>query len=399
MTQSVKSLLCIVLSAATIILCCSCGTEESSQATTAETEKTTAAPETTMSATDDTAASQPATYNYVLIKQKSDEITNDFDKIVSVKKYKGATYLKIGNDFEYINVSGAANNEKHINNSINTCYYTGSVTKQLTSAAVMLLYEQGKLSLDDNISKYYPSYEYADKITVKNLLTMTSGIKNYILRESHIDNFVYVQPEVDKKISKDNSESENKKVIMDWILNQDLLFEPDSEYRYSDSNYYILGDIIEQASGVSYEKFISDDILKPLSMTSSGFENTEKLAVSYQGRDDNESMLYPGVGYSSSGFISNISDLLKWVDGLAGGDVVSTESLDEMFTAYKENFGYGFFVYGNRLSSTGKAENYNSMLSFTKDKSEIFVSLSNYAYSEPVVIYRSFKNSISKFYG
>ncbi len=398
MTRSVKSLLCIVLSAATIVLCCSCGNEESPQATTAETAKTTVAPETTSVSTDDTAAAQPATYNYVMIKQKSDEITNDFDKIISGKKYKGATYLKIGNDFEYINVSGTANSEKHINNSINTCYYTGSVTKQLTSAAVMLLYEQGKLSLDENISKYYPSYEYADKITVKNLLTMTSGIKNYMLRESHIDNFVYVQPEVNMKISKDNSASENKKVIMDWILSQDLLFEPDSEYRYSDSNYYILGDIIEQASGVSYEKFVFDNLLKPLSMTSSGFDKTEKLAVSYQGRNDNESTLYPGVGYSSSGFISNISDLLKWVDGLAGGDVVSTESLDEMFTAYKENFGYGFFVYGNRLSSTGKTENYNSMLSFTKDKSEIFVSLSNYAYSEPIVIYRNFKNSISKFY-
>lgn len=166
---------------------------------------------------------------------------------------------------------------------------------------------------------------------------------------------------------------------------------------YSDSNYYLLGEIIEKASGKSYEKYLEDNIFKPLGMNSSSFEPGEKTAVSYQGTDSNNSLLYSGVGYSSMGLISNVSDLLKWVDGLLDGDVLSEESLEQMFTPYKENYAMGFYVYGNKLSHTGRTEDYNSMLSFTKDKSEIFVSLSNCAYSDSVYIYRLFKNSLKKY--
>lgn len=132
-------------------------------------------------------------------------------------------------------------------------------------------------------------------------------------------------------------------------------------------------------------------------MNYSSFEPNEKTAVSYQGTDSNNSLLYSGVGYSSMGFISNISDLLKWVDGLLGGAVISEESLEQMFTPYKENYAMGFYVYGDKLSQTGRTEDYNSMLSFTKDKSEIFISLSNYAYSDSAYIYRLFKNFLKKY--
>ena len=166
---------------------------------------------------------------------------------------------------------------------------------------------------------------------------------------------------------------------------------------YSDSNYYLLGEIIEKASGESYEKYLEENIFKPLGMNSSSFEASDKTAVSYQGTNSNDSLLYSGVGYSSMGLISNISDLLKWVDGLLDGAVLSEDSLEQMFTPYKENYAMGFYVYGNKLSQTGRTEDYNSMLSFTKDKSEIFVSLSNYAYSDSAYIYRLFKNSLKKY--
>ncbi len=398
MVKSFKKLLCIFLSTATVVMCSACSATENSQTTTSGSQVSEV--QTTQSAsTDDEPATEPATYNYVMIKQKTEQITSRLDQIISEKKYKGTTYLKVGNDFEYINSSGYADKATHTDNSIDTCYYTGSITKQFTSAAIMQLYEQEKLSLDDTIENYFPEYEYAETITIKNLLTMTSGIKNYMNRDNETDSFIYVQSEINKKIKKDNSASENKKVILDWIFSQELMFEPDSQFRYSDSNYYLLGEIIGKVSGVSYEEYVTENILKPLGMTSSGFEATELLAKSYEGKGKNDSILYNGVAYSSLGLVSNVSDLLKWVDGLLDGMVVSYPSLVEMFTAYKENYGYGFNVNGYKLSQTGSTEYYNSMLAFTRDKSEIYISLTNYAYSDPVYIYSLFKKTLARYYG
>lgn len=398
MIKSFKFLLCIVLSVLILFTGCSINESQSSQS---QTETATSANlnaiSTTSVATDDTAKNTHE-YNYVSIKQNTDEITAQFDKLIIDENYFGTTYMRVGNDFEYLKSSGYANKSEHISNSINTCYYTGSITKQITAAAVMLLCEQGKLSVDDTIEKYFPSYEYADEITIKNLLTMTSGIKNYVNRYNETENFIYVQSDLEDEISEDNSAVENKKIILDWILKQELVFEPDSKYSFSDSNYYLLGEIIEKAGGKSYESFVTDNITKPLGLTCSGFKGSENLSVSYEGNSQSKSALYPGVGYSSTGFISNISDVLKWVDGLLDGQILSMESVDEMFTPYKENFAYGVFVNDNRISITGKTESYNAMLVYKRDKSEIYVSLSNHAFSDPVYIYSLFKNYLSRFY-
>ena len=337
MVKVCKTMLCSLFSAFFALSSVSCSVSEQSEVET--TAASTSGNQTTASteskATDDIIPTNHESYNYLLIKQDSDEITAKLDKIISNKKYKGTTYLKIGNDFEYINANGDANTDRHMSNSIDTCYYTGSVTKQFTAAAVLKLCEDKKLSLNDTLDKFFASYKNGEKITVRNLLTMTSGIKNYVKRDNETDSVIILNPEIEAEISKDNSYKENKNAILDWIFKQDLSFEPDSEFMYSDSNYYLLGEIIEKASGKSYEKYLEDNIFKPLGMNSSSFESGEKTAVSYQGTDSNDSLLYSGVGYSSMGLISNISDLLKWVDGLLDGAVLSEDSLELMFTPYK----------------------------------------------------------------
>ena len=398
MKKSFNLILCFILTSLTVLSGCSSEKTESSEVATTIQEATTA--ETTMASisTNDTVEEKIREYNYILLKQKSDDVISEFNNIITSKNYNGATYMKIGNDFEYLKTSGYSNADKHVNNSINTCYYTGSVTKQFTASAIMLLKEQGKLSVDDTLQKYFPSYKYADKITIKNLLTMTSGIKNYVLRSNEVDELFYLQPELSEKIVKENSENKNKEIIINWILNQELNFEPDTEYRYSDSNYYLLGKVIEQVSGKTYEKFITEDILKPLGLSCSGFTGSDKLSKNYEGTDKCKYMTYLGVGYSSTGFISNVSDLLKWIDGILSYQLLSEESVNEMFTPYKENFAYGVFVADNRISVYGKTERYSSMLFYTRDKSEIFVSLTNYCYSDPVFIYSLFNKSLSKFY-
>jgi CubicO group peptidase (beta-lactamase class C family) len=370
-------------------------TEPTTAVTTSATQATTVKP---LAATEDT-PTQPATYNYVKIKEKSDRLISTFDSFIDSYSYKGTIYYKIGNDFEYIGKNGMSNVEQHKANSINTAYYVGSVTKQFTAAAIMILAEQEKLSVDDTLDKYYSSYTYGKDITIKNLLTMTSGIKSYMCLDGEIDNGVYSYDELGYKVTSDNSAEKNKIAIMDWILSQKLLFDPDTRFCFSDSNYYILGDIIEKVSGESYEDFIKENIFKPLGMNYSSFASSDSLATGYDGTKNCDWIYYDGVSYSSTGIISTVSDLLKWVYALDEYEIISEESLEEMFTPYMENYGYGLFIYGSKAAQMGNSDKFSSMLVYTRDEEEVYISLSNYKYSDPVFMYSLFTNAVSPFYG
>lgn len=395
MNKICKTILCSLFSVTAVFSSASCSFEQPSKTETVTSAQSTTTAES--SATADNANKKAKTYNYVKVKQDSDVIQAKFDNIVSDNDYKGTTYCKIGNDFEYINSSGDANADKHIDNSIDTCYYTGSITKQFTAAAVLKLCEEKKLKLSDTIDKFFPSYSEGKKITIKNLLTMTSGIKNYLTRNNEADSKIVLMPKISEKLQEKNSENKNKDIITKWILSQDLLSEPDTCFIYSDSNYYLLGEIIEKTSGKSYESYLKDSIFVPFEMDSTGFDTVEKTAVSYPETDSDDLLLYSGVLYSSMGLVSNISDLLKWIDGLFDGTVINEDSLNQMFTPYKQDYAMGLFVNGNKVSHSGRTENYNSMISFSKDKSEIFISLSNYAYSDSEYLYRLFENSLKKY--
>ncbi len=401
MIKSTKILLCIILCALIVLSACGCdGNNSQNSATASATQQTTniltTAPSTS---TDANAANQPATYNYVRLKEKTDAIIADFNKYISDYRFKGTVYYKLGNDFEYISKSGMADYDAHKENSIDTAYYVGSITKQFTAAAVMLLTEQNKLSLDDTLDKFYPKATQYKSVTIKNLLSMTSGIKSYMCSDGYIDADVYSKDELEFNISKDNSAKENKSEILKWILSQDLLFEPDSSFSFSDSNYYLLGDIIEKVSGKFYESFLSENIFKPVAMDSTSFSPSKKLAVGYQYGGEYDWIHYKGVGYSSSGMITTVSDILKWVYALDENKVISKESLDQMFTPYKNGYGFGMFVNNDKASQLGKSCQFGALLVYTRNEEEVYVAFTNYSRSDTVQLYSLFRKSINPFYG
>lgn len=397
MFKPIKTLLCFTLCFSLVIIS-GCISDESSNQFQNTISAFTQAPITTEAVTVNNATADSAngstSYNYVRIKEKTSAIMSDFDSYINRHSYNGAVYYKIGNDFEYIGSNGMAIEEEHTSNSINTLYYAGSITKQFTAAAVLLLAEDDKLSIDDTLDKYYPSYSCGNKITVYNLLTMTSGIKSYMSGDGSIDSNIPSEDLLGFNISKDNTAKENKANIIKWIFNENLIFEPDTEYKYSDSNYFILGDIIEKVSGVSYENFVTDNIIKPLGMNSTVFEVNDKVASGYQGTNNISWIKYPGVAYSSTGLITNISDLLKWISALDEYEILSEESVDIMFTPYKENYGCGMFVNGEKSYQMSRFGQHGGMLSFMRNESEIYVSFTNYYYSNPVNLYAVFKKNL-----
>ena len=374
-------------------------TEPASQATTAPA---TVAPTTAAPATKDSADGQG--YNYVAIKKKSGEIISQFDKIVEAKNFNGTIYMKLGNDFEYLSSKGAANSNKHIDNSINTRFYIGGITKQFTAAAVLMLSEKKKLSLDDTLDKYFPDYEAGGKVTVKQLLNMTSGINTYVLHNDITTPSNYLIGELDEKVKEDNSAKENKELILDWIFSQKLIFAPGTKFDESESNYFLLGEIIEQASGMSYADYLKTAMFAPLGMGSSNFEPDEKMALAYDKAANTKSLNYKGVGYSAFGMISSVSDLLKWTDGLLNNQVLTPASFKLMFSnqvsGIKDNkisYGFGVKMNGKTAFINGKYDAFGSILSYNTDKSEIFVSLTNYTASDNKAVRDNFKKVLQKY--
>lgn len=403
MLKPISILLCLLITGSALLCGCNSGEEsETEPATQATTAPATVAPTTAAPATKDSADGQG--YNYVAIKKKSGEIISQFDKIVEAKNFNGTIYMKLGNDFEYLSSKGAANSNKHIDNSINTRFYIGGITKQFTAAAVLMLSEKKKLSLDDTLDKYFPDYEAGGKVTVKQLLNMTSGINTYVLHNDITTPSNYLIGDLDEKVKEDNSAKENKELILDWIFSQKLIFAPGTKFDESESNYFLLGEIIEQASGMSYADYLKTAIFAPHGMGSSNFEPDEKMALAYDKAANTKSLNYKGVGYSAFGMISNVSDLLKWTDGLLNNQVLTPASFNLMFSnqvsGIKDNkisYGFGVKMNGKTAFINGKYDAFGSILSYNTDKSEIFVSLTNYTASDNKAVRDNFKKVLQKY--
>ncbi len=151
----------------------------------------------------------------------------------------------------------------------NTRYAVGSISKQFTAAAVLLLADQGKLSLDDKVSKYLPDLTRADEITIRELLSHTSGYEDYAPQD-------YMIPEWTKPTTPE--------AILDHWAKKPLDFDPGTRWQYSNTNYVLAGRIVEKASGEPLMKFLHEHILDPLAMNSAGdcaVDKTPADAVAY----------------------------------------------------------------------------------------------------------------------
>lgn len=215
----------------------------------------------------------------------------------------------------------------------------GSVTKQFTAAAVLLLEQEGKLSTGDDIRKYLPDYPTEGRtVTIEHLLTHTSGIRSYTDMSSFSD-----------RIRDDMSVGE----LIDSFKNQPLAFEPGEKFAYNNSGYVLLGAIIEKVSGKSYETFLRERIFAPLHMEHTGYEESSKLVPGRaKGYDEangsfiNAAYLSMALPFSAGALVSTVDDLAKWDQALYSNRLLSQASLDKWWTPYRltggKSTGYGY---------------------------------------------------------
>jgi CubicO group peptidase (beta-lactamase class C family) len=233
---------------------------------------------------------------------------------------------------------GLADRELSVANTPDTEFRLGSITKQFTATAILQLAEQGKLKIDDPVSKYYTDAPPAwAKVTIKHLLTHTSGIPTYtalpdfFAREARLPH----TPEELIKLTRDRP----------------LDFDPGTKYAYDNSGYILLGWIVEKVSGQSYADYLQQHIFGPLGMSHSGYDSSEKIiphrASGYRFDDkgwSNAPFLDMSGPYAAGSLYSDVDDMLVWDQALNAAKPLAAASLQQMFTDYGHQYGFGFVV-------------------------------------------------------
>src|SRR5262249_5358294 len=264
---------------------------------------------------------------------------------VGGKNFMGSVLVAEG-DHTLLNKGyGSANLEWDIPNSPSTKFRIGSMTKQFTAAAILLLEERGKLKTGDLVKKYMTDAPAAwDKVTINNLLTHTSGIPSFTsFPDYRSTEAISTTPEM----------------LVARFRDKPLQFQPGEKWEYSNSGYVLLGYLIEKISGQSYKDFIQQNFFKPLGMNDSGYDSNSAIivhrATGYTPTPNGPAQagyIDMSIPFSAGALYSTTEDLLRWERALFAGKVLSAESLKKMTTPFKNDYAYGLFFHGVKKGYT-----------------------------------------------
>ena len=283
-------------------------------------------------------------------QQVNQKIAALLEKSVDLYRFNGSILVSKHGKIVFERAYGYKDIQNKIPNTPNTIFQVGSMTKQFTATVILKLAEQQKLSLNDKISKYFPNLKRGDDITIKNLLTHTSGLAE-IFRDT-----LFLKENKQKPISKAK--------LLSFFIDKPLYFEPGTQYAYCNSGYILLGLIIENVCGKSYEQMVRQYILSPLKMVHSGFDfvslKSKQKALGYtrfSKAENISSMPWDSTfTYSAGSLYSTANDLYLWHQGLLNNKIISKESLAQAYTAYLEGYGLGCWIdtlYQKRVISHG----------------------------------------------
>jgi len=309
------------------------------------------------------------------IQSKIDEYIRAYEEI---NWFSGAILVAKDNKVIFKKAYGKADYGNNIPNTLKTKFRICSLTKPFTAMAIMQLEEKGLLSLNDTLSKYIPDYPAGDKITIYHLLTHTSGIVNH----TELPGFL-----TDRRL-KPCSVNET----INTFKNKPLEFNPGEKFEYSNSNYILLGLIIEKVSGVPYGDFIRDNIFKPLEMHNSGFEyhgqEIENFAKGYvlaNGNITDAEFRVMSNAHASGALYSTVEDLYRWDRALYTEKLIDKSKLNDMFKPHKGKYGYGWGIdeiFNKKISAHGgEIEGFETYMTRFVDDDVCIITLSNFEHA------------------
>ncbi len=320
-------------------------------------------------------------YNPEELIAKVDEYIN---ALVNLDRFSGSVLISHDGDLLISKGYGMANREHNIPNTPQTKFRLASITKQFTSMIIMILQEEGKLHVHDSICKYVPDCpELWQDITIHHLMTHTSGIPNF---QNFPDNLQYerLPTTVENTVER--------------FKHKELKFTPGVKIRYSSSGYVLLGYIIEQVTGKSYEEVINQYIFGPLEMNNSGYDHPRTIlmhrAAGYS-RENNQFLnaihFEMDTPHAAGALYSTVEDLFLWDQALYTTQLVSQETHDTIFTEQikiGEGYGYGYGwmvteLFSRKLARhNGNISGFRTIYSRFPDDKVGIITLSNFEFAD-----------------
>jgi CubicO group peptidase (beta-lactamase class C family) len=272
---------------------------------------------------------------------RAQQSASNFDEYISreVKtgRFSGAILIARDGKVLISKGYGLANVADDVPNTAQTRFRIGSLTKQFTAMAILILQERQALNVQDSICKYLPRCPEAwQPLTIHHLLTHTSGLPDYMYTVNLTEDERAYLP-----VTRD----------IDRLRNSPLEFTPGTKFSYCNSGYVLLGHIIEKVTGESYGDFVRKNIFEPLKMVNTGYDYNglilKRRAVGYTLRGETlitAPFVDMSVPFAAGGLYSTVEDLYLWDQALYTERLVSKKSLDLMFTPFKQHYGYGWYI-------------------------------------------------------
>ena len=336
-----KKAIALILGVILTLSLCACGSDGGSSQSSSQSS----AQSSQLSSTSDTTKAAQPVQELNIDKEKQDTV----ERVMEAYGFNGVVSVTKNGKVIAQHARGVAHPTTGEKTTADSLFCIGSVSKQFTATCIMLLQEDGLLSVEDNIGKYYPDCVYGDDVTLKNMLSMRSGIAEFY--DSYVDGgnlHEIPREELKDKLTNSNTAQQNRDTLENWLIQQPLDFEPDSMYSYCNSNFFLLARIVEKVSNTPFEQFVKERIFNPLGMTHSGFIDemlgSENLA---ENPNPNPQTVYVGITMGLGDMISNAADMNLWLTSFFDNKLLSPESYAAMTTNYStpEDGGtYGFGV-------------------------------------------------------
>jgi D-alanyl-D-alanine carboxypeptidase len=274
----------------------------------------------------------------------------------------------------------------------------GSITKMFTAVVIVQLAEDGLLTLDDPLALWLPEVAeqlpYGDQITLRHLLTHTSGLFNVVEHESYYAD-IFTEAEINEEagtVTLDCVQQDPRDTLARYVYGKDAQFEPGAQWRYSNTNYTLLGMVIEAAAEMPLAEAYGTRIYEPLGMTSTFLDCYEEPVIDvvhgYTGFGDamtDLTELHESVGWSAGGLVSTASDLVTFARGLFGGALFDDpESLVAMTTAAPgSSYGLGISLQGEYMGHAGYIAGFRSVLNYEPEFDTVVFMVYNHDTADP----------------
>ncbi|HKO96525.1 MAG TPA: serine hydrolase domain-containing protein [Pyrinomonadaceae bacterium] len=307
-------------------------------------------------------------------QDKADRLTRYFETTAVKGNFSGAILVAEHGKPLISKAYGLANAEHKVPNTTKTKFGIGSVTKQFTASAIMMLQDRGKLSVSDPIDKYLDDIPDQWKgITIHQLLSHTSGLMHS-----------WALPEFEKTIRIPATPEQT----LAKFKGQPLVFKPGEGFRYSGLGYFILARVIEKVSGSTYDAFLKENIFVPLGMSDTGSDHPAPVIanrasgyVFSKGHLENAPTMYMPIFSGGGNLYSTVEDLFRWDQALYSTKVVSKKSFATMTTPVRNHYGYGWEMsegLGHRvMAHGGSLPGFTSFIARYVDDQVTIIVLSN----------------------